>query len=190
MDKKRIVNFNVIYITIFLLLLLADMGLFYRMIRIQQNIKALNDIISSNSNSDIGEKLLEIGSQAPTFKKTAIDNNLVELEGFGGDRLLLVFASTGCPACQAMFPNLREFLNADRNFNVLMVVDGQDNEIENIIVDYGFNFPIIHSDEEIRQSYKVIGVPLSYFIDENGFIINASFANTVANFEELISIEK
>jgi len=183
-EKNR---YPLIFIALVLFLITANVGLFYRMVRIQDDVQTLYDVISNYPSNDSENKLLEIGSQAPPFTKTSIDNKQIDSTKFEGARLLLIFASSGCPACQNMFPNLEVFLNVHKTLNVLMFLDGTETEIDQIILNYGFDFPIVQLDDEMKQSYKVFGVPLSYFIDENGYILNASFASTVEHFESIVS---
>lgn len=156
-----------------ILLIIAVGGLFFKVNQLQQAI--LNPQSAAPSGG------LQPGQVAPPFTLVDTAGQKVSLTDFSGQTTLLVFASTRCQACQRMFPSLQEFSKQRDNVQVVMLLDGQAEELEQ----FGFTFPVLKLDEKVVQDYQVPGTPFFYVINTKGIITNAAFANTL---EQLIAL--
>ena len=75
-------------------------------------------------------------------------------------------------------------LHADTQ--VIMISYGSELENQQMVVEYAFDFPVLHWESEIVQAYVVPGTPFLYLIDSTGQIISKGFVNTLEDLERLI----
>ena len=92
---------------IVILLMVTIVGLFLRMNQLQREVLAALAPLRIEA---IGQELgLEIGTPAPTFTLPDTAGQMVSLDDFTGQKVLLAFSSTHCPACKEMYPHLEAF---------------------------------------------------------------------------------
>ncbi|MCK4723839.1 MAG: redoxin family protein, partial [Dehalococcoidia bacterium] len=142
----------------------------------------------------------EVGKRAPEFalleyndvndRESPNKGNAVDLGKFLGNRkILLDFWSTGCSACLAQFPLIREIYYGDKckqnahNADVAVFtvcIDGERTDrIQKLIDKYSdpekfgpFNFPILLDKEGMTTTdvYNIWRIPKTVFIDSDGII--------------------
>lgn len=158
--------------------------------------KALNEQDGPQyKQSEIEAKNLQqvkIGSRAPKWtleyvsgllpdharKKFELDNegstNMVSLDSFKGEPLMLEFIATWCPHCKAMVPIVAKSV---KNSGVNYVMIGAAKEPKKILrrfhKDYsGVQSPgiVVMGDEKTNKQYNIVGTPTMVFIDKNGIV--------------------
>ncbi len=169
-------------IGIVILLMVAIAGLFLRMMQLQSRVLAALQPFQAMSQPEG----LEVGTQAPIFTLTDSEGRPVSLANLTGQRLLLVFSSTHCPACQAMYPHLQAFCKSHQDLRVVMISRGSVEENRALVEEQGFGFPVLSWDGTVAGAYQVPGTPFFYVIDGAGTIINRGFAGTLAQLEALV----
>jgi len=164
---------------IVILLMVAIVGLFIRVNQLQREVLAALAPFQLMREP----QGLEIGAEAPAFTLPDPTGQMVSLDDFAGQRVLLVFSSPQCPACIEMYPHLRAFSERERDVQVVMVSRGSAEENR---AQQGFGFPVLTWDDRVAQEYQVPGTPFFYVIDEEGVIANAGFASTLEQLEALV----
>ena len=172
---------------IVILLMVTIVGLFLRMNQLQREVLAAVvplrvEAIRRDSRG------LEVGMQAPNFTLPDAAGQMVSLDDFAGQRVLLAFSSTHCPACTEMYPHLRAFSESREHVQVVMISQGSAEENRQLVEEQGFAFPVLPLsvwDDEARVDYQVPGTPFFYVIDGEGVVINRGFANTLGQLKEL-----
>ena len=170
-----------------ILLMLAIAGLFLRMNQLQQAV--LGALYSSQMTMPEQELGLEVGAQAPGFTLPDTAGAMVSLNDFAGQRVLLAFSSTHCPACKDTHPHLRTFSESREDVQVVMISQGSTEENRQLVQDQGFAFPVLPAsgrDDPVMEDYRVPGTPFFYVVDEEGVIVNADFANRLEQLEALV----
>lgn len=170
---------------IIILLMVAIVGLFIHMNRLQNLILA-----SLQAEKAVGEIGLAVGTSAPTFALHDIDGSMVSLQDFAGQKILLGFSSIQCPACAQMYPELEAFSRRRHDIQVVLISRGTLKENQRLVEEQGFDFPVLtltQDDWEIGQDYEVPGTPFFYVIDEQGIICGANFANSQEHLESLVN---
>ena len=104
---------------IVILLMVAIVGLFIHMNQLQHEV--LVALSGGMTEQEVG---LEIGIQAPSFTLPDTTGSMVSLEDFAGQRVLLGFSSTHCPACARMYPHLRALGESRDDVQVVMISQG------------------------------------------------------------------
>lgn len=120
-----------------------------------------------------------VGNIAPDFTLDTLDGTQkVHLGDFQGKAVLLFFWAITCPPCVKELPIIQKFYakqqTAHKHSSVLAVnIDRVDDfvKVSALQQQLGLTYPIIVDDHlQMRTSYHVINVPVSYFIDRQHII--------------------
>jgi peroxiredoxin len=120
------------------------------------------------------------GHPAPDFELVNVEGETIRLSDFRGQPVIVNFWATWCPPCRAEFPEFQKAAvdNADR-----LVIIGVNNTavdqadlIPGFLDEFGITFPIVldTADGATVETYRVLGLPTTVFIDSNG-IVNEVF---------------
>ena len=181
MDKK-IETQNWYIIAILVLLVIANLGIFIRITRLENQINEILNPVVVN----VG---LDSGTAAPDFVLTNFNNEVVNLSDYRGEKVFLVFSSTDCLYCKEVWPKIKEFQGKFPEVKIIMISKGTDEENLAMIKENAFNFDVLRWDVEMTQSYQVPGTPFIYLIDENGIVQFSGFSEDIGSLEEMIEKE-
>jgi peroxiredoxin len=113
-----------------------------------------------------------IGKPAPDFALATPGGEVVRLTDFRGKIVILNFWATWCIPCRKEFPELVK--TYDPNGDIVVVgVDLQENDggVRDFAEQYGAKYPIvIDKDAKVADSYRLLGLPSTYFIDKEGVL--------------------
>jgi len=116
----------------------------------------------------------EEGSLAPDFLLQGLDGSEVRLSDFRGQPVVLNFWATWCAPCRKEIP---QFVDAYQRFRdeglVVVGVNMQEGKsiAQRYADDYGMEFPIvIDVDGEVGDEYRLLGLPVTFFIDREGVV--------------------
>lgn len=115
---------------------------------------------------------------APDFTLISLDDALVSLSDFRGQAVLINFWASWCAPCRDEMPAIQATYEAHKaeGFVVLGInMTYQDNRknAEAFAEEYGITFPILLDETgEVTESYGVLGVPTSVFINRDRVIVN------------------
>lgn len=125
-----------------------------------------------SSNQEIAPRL---GFYAPNFNTVYMNGSEFELYELKGKPVILNFWATWCPPCVREMPNLQDFYDRHKGEVIVIGINlGEKNRtIQNFIKKINVTFPIVlDKGKEIEKSYNLIIRPTTYFIDENGIIVD------------------
>ncbi len=88
---------------------------------------------------------LDVGMDAPLFKRDSVNMGEVSLESYRGKKVFLVFGRYfGCPVCQFDFDSMVKMLKDNSiNVQVIYVVQSAPDVAKKFAEEKGVNFPII-----------------------------------------------
>ncbi len=185
MTDTRANTLLLMLMAIIILLMVAIAGLFLRMNQLQRQVLvALSSGAVGVPAQDMG---LPVGTVAPDFTLPDLAGKPISLRNFAGRRVLLVFSSTTCSACQKTWPELQAFSKARRDLQVMMISHGTTDENRQMTTEQGFTFPVLAWDEAVAQQYRAPGTPFFVVIDEQRVITAGGFANTQAELGRLVA---
>lgn len=118
----------------------------------------------------------QAGFLAPGFSLRSSDGDVVRLEDYRGQAVLVNLWASWCGPCRAEMPAMEQIYQdlQEEGFVVLAInATNQDNEAAAL----GFSeelkltFPILFDDDGVAsQAYRLQALPSSYFIDRHGVI--------------------
>jgi peroxiredoxin len=116
----------------------------------------------------------EEGALAPDFLLEQLDDAEARLSDLRGQAVVLNFWATWCAPCRQEIP---QFVDAYERYREqgLVVVGVNMQEGKSIVrpyaEDFGMEFPIaIDVDGEVGDAYRLLGLPVTYFIDRDGIV--------------------
>ena len=133
-------------------------------------------IISGGVGISSAEKEEKIAAQ--DFTLMTMDNKKVSLKDFKGKYIFLNFWATWCGPCIDEMPSMERLykkFKTRKNFEMLAVsVDkGGAEVVEKFKAENKFTFTVLlDRDSEVAGAYGVMGIPSTYLIDPQGYVIN------------------
>jgi len=146
-----------------------------------------------------------IGEAAPLFELRGVDGESYSLAGAAGKIVVIHFATTWCPFCNAEAPHLEKLYQEYRERGVMVyIVDVKEDltVVEKLVDRFQFSFPVLlDGDGAVATKYAPEGVqpdlardevPLAsnLVIDGEGKIRFYSLLNTMAFDAKLIKVRE
>lgn len=127
-------------------------------------------------NHEQGEAEAEEKHRMPDFTVYDADGNAVHLTDFRGKPVVLNFWASWCGPCKSEMPafnDTAEDLNGEVVFLMVNLTDGYQETVDTasaFIEEQGYTFPVYYdTDMNAAQVYGVSSVPVTYFIDAEGY---------------------
>ena len=115
---------------------------------------------------------------APDFTLMTMDNTKVSLKDFKGKYIFLNFWATWCGPCIDEMPSMERLyqkFKTRKNFAMLAVsIDKAGTDaVKKFMTENKLTFSVLlDRDSEVAGAYGVMGIPSTYLIDTQGFVIN------------------
>jgi peroxiredoxin len=131
----------------------------------------------------------EGATRAPDFTLQTANGVSVNLIDFRGRPVMLTFWRINCPACQFQMPFTEELFNKWSSDSIAILtinVGDRAPEVQEYMAARNIHYPVLlDTDSQVTQSYGIIGVPTTFFIDGRGFIK----AHQIGAFESEVAME-
>jgi cytochrome c biogenesis protein CcmG, thiol:disulfide interchange protein DsbE len=129
---------------------------------------------------------VEVGTRAPNFVATDLEGRPVALGELSDQVVLLNIWATWCPPCREEMPSMQRLAERfqDQDFRVVAVsVDASPGstllpgapaggDVDAFVRQLGLTFDIwLDPAGGVRRTYRATGLPESFLIDRNGYIV-------------------
>lgn len=115
---------------------------------------------------------------APNFTVYTSDGDAVQLTDFYGKPIILNFWASWCPPCKSEMPDFDAMYaeyGEDIHFVMINLTDGDRETVETgsaYVEAQGYSFPVYYDTAlNAANSYQVYSVPMTYFLDAEGYAI-------------------
>jgi methylamine dehydrogenase accessory protein MauD len=128
-----------------------------------------------------------VGEPSPRLEVHALAGNAVTVGGSlaAGRALLMLFVSHTCPICKKLIPVAQDFTKTER-LEVLYVGDGDLQEQNRLIAQFGIDSQRFVNGPEIGLAYRVDKLPYAVLLDDEGMISAKGLVNSREHLESLI----
>jgi methylamine dehydrogenase accessory protein MauD len=128
-----------------------------------------------------------VGEPSPRLEVHALSGNAVTVGGSlaAGRALLMLFVSHTCPICKKLIPVAQDFTKTER-LEVLYVGDGDLQEQNRLIAQFGIDSQRFVNGPEIGLAYRVDKLPYAVLLDDQGMISAKGLVNSREHLESLI----
>jgi len=119
----------------------------------------------------------ELKQEAPDFTIKGTDGKAMSLKDFRGKVIILHFWATWCKPCKEEFPAFEKLYQGLKGKDVALLAVSIDakagkDEVDVFARNLGATFPVfLARDGNVTDRYWTWGVPVTYFLDRNGWII-------------------
>lgn len=142
------------------------------------------------SAAEIGTK---VGKKAPNFTLKNMDNQEVTLRELEGQKVFINFWASWCPPCKTEMPDIQKlYENYGEDIKIIAVnLEEEKTKIENYLENENLDFTILlDKNKKVANQYLIRAIPTSYFLDENGIIIEKNLGVlSYDKMKEILSLE-
>lgn len=115
------------------------------------------------------------GDKAPAFHLETLDGDPLSLDDVSGWPLILNFWATWCTWCKYELPALEAVYEKYRDQGLIVIgidVEEPPPLVRAYAERYGLSFPVVLDEAgETAGVYDVRGLPMTYFVDEDGIVV-------------------
>ena len=130
---------------------------------------------------------IEAGQIAPTFTLPDLSDREVSLDQLRGKVNLVMFWASWCQPCMKEMPEVQAVFEQYKSegFQVIAVNFGETKATAQATADrFGVTFPVLMDRRgNVAAEYRVLGLPLSFFIDSDGVVRERIFGRTMTKEE-------
>jgi peroxiredoxin len=109
--------------------------------------------------------------RAPYFLLPRLGGGRLSLKEYLGRRVLLVFSSPECPACDRVMPALESLYGRSADFDMVVISRGDPEENRAKVSALGLTTAVgLQRGNEVSRLYRTFVTPGAYLIDEEGMI--------------------
>ncbi|MSQ43384.1 MAG: TlpA family protein disulfide reductase [Chloroflexi bacterium] len=122
-----------------------------------------------------------VGQRAPTFTLPAAGGGTIDLASYRGKPVVVNFWATWCTPCREELPELELAYRKHRDAGLVVIAVSLDTEAgakdvpeflkAGDVATGSYTFPVaLDTKQDLRNRYRLIGVPSTYFVDRAGVI--------------------
>jgi methylamine dehydrogenase accessory protein MauD len=136
------------------------------------------DQLEATRPARLGREGLKVGKRAPDFTLPSTDGREISLRDYSGRKVLLVFTQAGCGPCHDIAPELNR-LNAQNEYHVLVVNNGEPHESREWAVEVRARFPVLMQEKfALSKRFEIFATPFAFVIDEQGVIASSGIVGS------------
>jgi thiol-disulfide isomerase/thioredoxin len=118
---------------------------------------------------DIG---IPIGQPFPKQQFADLDGNTVPLTSPKKKGSIVLFTSSSCASCKALYPALQPYHMRHPELDLVVLMMGESDELEATKEKYGFTMPVSLSTAAEFADFQINTYPFAYYLSPDGKIRN------------------
>lgn len=127
---------------------------------------------------------VSVGKKAPDFILSDLNGEKHRLSDYKGQGVILNFWATWCKPCEREMPLFEsQYQNyKDKGVQVLAINVGETDVVVNEFVNrHNLTFPIlIDKNQEVLTAYRVDPLPVTFFIDKDGYVVRVQTGEIIS----------
>ena len=120
-------------------------------------------------------ELLPVDAIAPEWSLNSLNDNIIKLDDYKGQLVLIDFFYKSCYPCLLAIPALQSLHEKyyDQGLRVVGIdpVDKKEDGLDEFLSKHGVTYTILLGNKELAKEYRVSGYPTLYLIDKKGKIL-------------------
>ncbi|MBV7506512.1 redoxin domain-containing protein [Bacillus sp. sid0103] len=143
-------------------------------VAIVQAMDKKSETPETTSQTTTSKEGLAVGAKAPDFELKTLTGEKIKLSNLKGKKVMLNFWATWCPPCKAEMPAMEKFSKQKQKDIVILAVNIDPQlDVQGFVDENKITFPILlDADDQVNETYQVLSIPTTYFIDSKGIIQN------------------
>lgn len=130
---------------------------------------------------------LNIGESSPSFEAADFNGDMIRLEDFQEQRLILGFISPGCRACAEAIQAFNAIQQDEHDLSIL-IIGSSDRSLNQVYAaEHNAQIPILTPTTNVEQLYRVPGVPFVFVLDEAKIIRSKGFVNYREDISQMLA---
>lgn len=143
----------------------------------QQPAPITNNGTSTSPANESAKVGTEVGNQAPKFELRTLDGKTLSFPTASKNPTVLYFWASWCGYCQQEAPDLvalaKKYKGKVEFYGVNTTARDDVEAANDYVQNYKIDFPtLLDMNGDVVKQYKLQGTPTSFFIDENGVIVD------------------
>ena len=131
----------------------------------------------------------EVGNKAPNFTLKNMNNKDITLRNLEGKKVFINFWASWCPPCKTEMPAIQKLHeNYGEEIEIIAVnLEEQKKKVKKYLENENLNFTVLlDKNKKAANKYLIRAIPTSYFLDENGVIIEKHMG--ILNYQNMKEI--
>lgn|GEM_PF-824037 len=158
--------FNLSYLVLWVLVCLLT----YSNIQLVQKVQALGIKRTPNPNHlPLNDQGISSGDLFPEL--TLVDKELGNWNSVSTEGSIVLITSFMCSSCKIVYPLIEPFLKKHPAINFLLLLDGDQNDLESVRFNYNLTVPMSTITDEMREPLKIRAFPFGYFLSPEGKVV-------------------
>ncbi|MBU9724045.1 MULTISPECIES: peroxiredoxin family protein [Bacillaceae] len=142
-----------------------------------------------------GTTSIQLGVEAPDFSLPVYEGeaDMMSLSQHRGDFVIINLWASWCKPCTDEIPHFIQFYEEYEEDNVEILgvnmtsTESNHEVIYRFLEDFPINYPVLlDEDGQVYDDYRVYGLPMTFFIDPDGYIANSVMG--YVSYDRLVSM--
>lgn len=168
-----------IWIALFLTIRIVIVVMKTKEVSVQQSNQT--DLLEESHGYDVNELF-------PEIEVKTLSGQSLTIVGSQKNSILL-YSLAGCKPCKGMYKFVNDYVEKNKDVQVILFIVGTDYEIEDIVDQYQLEVPIVPISPDDYDDQRTKIFPFGYFVSKEGFVVKKGVISREKEMDILLSYE-